>query len=74
MTITLKEYQPHLLQVQTNFEQVGEKQFLCVIPEADNINHVVVFLTGSVPFPDGLGGSGQEEWSGKVSFYNCLYF
>ncbi|XP_037781818.1 protein OPI10 homolog [Penaeus monodon] len=48
--------------VQTNFEQVGEKQFLCIIPEADNINHVVVFLTGSVPFPDGLGGSVYFSW------------
>lgn len=45
-------------QVQTNFQQCGETQFLTVIPEADNINHVVVFLTGTQPFPDGLGGSG----------------
>ncbi|XP_064106688.1 protein OPI10 homolog [Macrobrachium nipponense] len=48
--------------VQTNFEQVGETQFLTVIPEADNINHVVVFLTGSQPFPVGLGGSVYFSW------------
>lgn len=48
--------------VQTNFEQVGETQFLTVIPEADNINHVVVFLTGTQPFPDGLGGSVYFSW------------
>ncbi|MPC40075.1 protein OPI10 homolog isoform X2 [Portunus trituberculatus] len=48
--------------VQTNFQQCGETQFLTVIPEADNINHVVVFLTGTQPFPDGLGGSVYFSW------------
>ncbi|CAL4062998.1 unnamed protein product [Meganyctiphanes norvegica] len=48
--------------VQTNFEQVGETQFLTTVTEADNINHVVVFLTGSQPFPDGLGGSVYFSW------------
>jgi hypothetical protein len=33
-------------QVQTDFQQVGETQFLINIPDADNINHVVIFLTG----------------------------
>jgi hypothetical protein len=28
------------------------------IPDADNINHLVVFLTGTSPFPEGFGGSG----------------
>uniref|UniRef100_A0A0A9Z3I4 Protein OPI10 n=2 Tax=Lygus hesperus TaxID=30085 RepID=A0A0A9Z3I4_LYGHE len=48
--------------VQTNYEMVGEKQFLITIPEADNINHVVVFLTGNVPFPDGLSGLVYFSW------------
>ncbi|KAK8738916.1 hypothetical protein OTU49_003737 [Cherax quadricarinatus] len=47
--------------VQTNFEQVGETQFLTVIPQADNINHIVIFLTGT-PFPNGLGGSVYFSW------------
>ena len=38
---------------------VGEKQFLITIPDADNINHVVVFLTGAVAFPNGFGGLGN---------------
>ena len=29
------------------------------IQEADNINHIVVFMTGQTPFPDGLGGAGR---------------
>lgn len=42
--------------VQTNFQIVGEKQFLVNIAKAENVNHIVVFLTGSMPFPDGCGG------------------
>lgn len=37
--------------VQTNFAQVGETQFLVDIEDADNINHVVLFLTGQVQLP-----------------------
>jgi len=29
------------------------------IPDADNINHIVVFMTGQIPFPDGFGGAGE---------------
>ncbi|XP_032676528.1 protein OPI10 homolog [Odontomachus brunneus] len=48
--------------VQTNFQQVGENQFLTNVPDADNINHIVVFLTGTVPFPDGMGGAVYFSW------------
>lgn len=47
------------LQAQTDFQQVGENQFLFIVPDADNINHIVVFLTGTIPFPDGMGGAGN---------------
>ena len=47
------------VQVQTESQQVSENQFLFNIPEADNINHVVVFMTGQMPFPEGLGGAGR---------------
>ena len=47
------------LQVQTDGQQIGENQVLFNIQEADNINHVVVFMTGQTPFPDGLGGAGD---------------
>nr|KAG5709152.1 hypothetical protein BaRGS_028608 [Batillaria attramentaria] len=41
--------------VQTEAQQVNENQFLFNIPEADNINHVVVFMTVyfSWPRPEG---------------------
>ncbi|CAL7942732.1 unnamed protein product [Xylocopa violacea] len=45
--------------VQTDFQQIGENQFLITVPDADNINHIVVFLTGTIPFPDGTGGAGR---------------
>ncbi|XP_035722638.1 protein OPI10 homolog [Vespa mandarinia] len=48
--------------VQTDFQQIGENQFLITVPDADNINHIVVFLTGSVPFPDGMGGAVYFSW------------
>lgn len=48
-------------QVQTDFQQVGENQFLINVPDADNINHIVVFLLGTVPFPDGMGGAGKMQ-------------
>lgn len=48
--------------VQTNFQQVGERHFLTVIVDADNINHVVVFLTGQIPFPDGTAGLIYFSW------------
>ncbi|XP_076471444.1 protein Hikeshi-like [Babylonia areolata] len=48
--------------VQTECQAVSENQFLFNIPEADNINHVVVFMTGQMPFPDGLGGAVYFSW------------
>lgn len=46
--------------MQTDFQQIGENQFLITVPDADNINHIVVFLTGTIPFPDGTGGAGTH--------------
>lgn len=50
-----------LFQVQTNFEQVGERQFLSVIVDADNVNHVVIFMTGQIPFPEGSAGLSKSS-------------
>ncbi|KAK6059496.1 hypothetical protein COOONC_02874 [Cooperia oncophora] len=46
----------------SQFIQAGEREFLCEIEEASNVNHVVVFITGVHPFPDGLGGSVYVRW------------
>ncbi|XP_014600092.1 PREDICTED: protein OPI10 homolog [Polistes canadensis] len=48
--------------VQTDFQQIGENQFLITVLDADNINHIVVFLTGTIPFPDGMGGAVYFSW------------
>jgi len=48
--------------VQTDFQQVDENQFLITIPDADNINHIVVFLIGTIPLPDGMGGTVYFSW------------
>lgn len=55
-----------VFQVQTDFQQIGENQFLNTVPDADNINHIVVFLTGIIPFPDGMGGAGRIK---RTIFY-----
>ena len=44
--------------MQTDVTQVSENQFLFNIPDADDINHLVIFMTGQSPFPDGLGAAG----------------
>ncbi|XP_053981310.1 protein OPI10 homolog [Hylaeus anthracinus] len=48
--------------VQTDFQQIGENQFLITVPDADDINHIVVFLTGIISFPDGTGGAVYFSW------------
>lgn len=48
--------------VQTDFHPVSETQFLFNIPEADKINHVVIFMTGQTPFPDDFGGAVYFSW------------
>nr|CAG4650468.1 EOG090X0D82 [Sida crystallina] len=48
--------------VQTEFQQAGETQFVAMVLDADNINHIVIFLTGTQAFPEGLGGSVYFSW------------
>ncbi|EDO36337.1 predicted protein [Nematostella vectensis] len=43
--------------VQTDAQQVGPTQVVFNLADAESIHHVVVFLTGTVPFPDGMGGA-----------------
>jgi len=38
---------------------VSENKIMCEIPDADNVNHIVVFMTGAAPFPEGMGGAGE---------------
>ncbi|KAJ8927817.1 hypothetical protein NQ314_019699, partial [Rhamnusium bicolor] len=48
--------------VQTEFQPITTTQFVTTINDADNINHIVVFLTGAVPFPEGTAGQVYFSW------------
>ncbi|KAJ7076499.1 hypothetical protein B0H15DRAFT_864040 [Mycena belliarum] len=41
--------------LQTNLQQIDETHAVFELPAASTINHVCVFLLGTVPFPDGFG-------------------
>ncbi|PAV70304.1 hypothetical protein WR25_03042 [Diploscapter pachys] len=44
------------------FERIGELELVCEVPDADAINHIVAFMTGVEPFPEGFGGSVYVRW------------
>nr|XP_023963272.1 protein Hikeshi isoform X1 [Chrysemys picta bellii] len=43
--------------VQAVAQQVAQDKFVFDLPDYENINHVVVFMLGTIPFPEGMGGS-----------------
>lgn len=43
--------------VQTAAQQVADDKLVFDLPDYENINHVVVFMLGTIPFPEGTGGS-----------------
>ena len=42
--------------------QISPTNCVAEIPDADTVNHVVIFLTGAVPFPEGMGGAVYFCW------------
>lgn len=48
--------------VQTNWEQISPTNCVAELVDADSVNHIVVFLTGQIPFPEGMGGSVYFAW------------
>ena len=40
-------------------------KFAAQIPNAETVNHIVVFLTGAVPFQPGYGATVHFLWPGK---------
>lgn len=49
-------------QVQTNFQEIAPNKYIIEIPEADNINHIVVFITGDTPVQLGMSGAVYFSW------------
>nr|ALS04500.1 protein OPI10-like protein [Acartia pacifica]ALS04502.1 protein OPI10-like protein [Acartia pacifica] len=48
--------------VSTNWEQISPTNCVAELAEADSVNHIVIFLTGQTPFPDGMGGAVYFAW------------
>ncbi|KAJ1553651.1 Coiled-coil domain-containing protein 81, partial [Cladochytrium tenue] len=48
--------------VQTNMQQVDATKYIFELPDARSINHIVVFMTGTQPFPDGFGATVYFLW------------
>jgi len=48
--------------VSTNWEQISPTNCISELTEADSVNHIVIFLTGQSPFPEGMGGSVYFAW------------
>ncbi|EEB97838.1 hypothetical protein MPER_02756 [Moniliophthora perniciosa FA553] len=60
--------------LQMNLQQVDETHALFELPNASTINHVCVFLLGTIPFPDGYGATVHFHWAGEgFSFSECEY-
>nr|CAG4635715.1 EOG090X0D82 [Artemia franciscana] len=58
--------------VETDFSQISEARFLKNIADVETVNHLVIFMTGSVPFPDGYGGLGNMlllHWFTYVTYF-----
>lgn len=48
--------------VTTQIIQTGESVFLMQVENTASINHLCIFLTGTMPFTEGLGGSIHIGW------------
>uniref|UniRef100_A0AC35FJ46 Hikeshi-like domain-containing protein n=1 Tax=Panagrolaimus sp. PS1159 TaxID=55785 RepID=A0AC35FJ46_9BILA len=53
--------------IHVEFARLSETDFVTEVPSASTINHMAVFLTGSVPLPDGFGASVYMRWSDNDS-------
>lgn len=61
------------IQVQTDFQQVEANKILITIPNADDINHLVVFLTGVQPLPQHLAGAVYFSFPDPLSPPSWIY-
>uniref|UniRef100_H2YXK0 Protein Hikeshi n=1 Tax=Ciona savignyi TaxID=51511 RepID=H2YXK0_CIOSA len=52
--------------VQTDLNMIDETKFMFTLMDLDNVNHIVVFMTGQQAFPDGMGGAVYMNWPSKL--------
>ncbi|KAG0354628.1 hypothetical protein BGZ54_001554, partial [Gamsiella multidivaricata] len=52
--------------VQTNLQQVDVNKFTFQLDDAENINHIVVFLLGTLPFQSGYAATVHLLWPNKA--------
>ncbi|KAJ1886949.1 hypothetical protein LPJ66_009373, partial [Kickxella alabastrina] len=51
--------------VQTNLQQVDVNKYVFELPNAHDINHIVVFLLGTIPFEPGYAATVHLLWPNK---------
>ncbi|BEI82324.1 hypothetical protein CcaverHIS002_0301920 [Cutaneotrichosporon cavernicola] len=54
--------------VQTNLQRIDDTHFVFTLERPYDINHLTVFLTGEMPFPDGYGATVHFAWPGGEYF------
>ncbi|KAL1410285.1 hypothetical protein Q8F55_004291 [Vanrija albida] len=54
--------------VQTNLQQIDETHFVFPLENPFDINHLTVFLLGTIPFPEGYGATVHFAWPGGDYF------
>ncbi|CAG8716106.1 6391_t:CDS:2, partial [Cetraspora pellucida] len=58
--------------IQTNLQQVDVNKYVFEIPDAGTINHIVVFLLGTVPFEPGYAATVHFLWPGGEHGWKLL--
>jgi len=48
--------------VNTSFREVDPTHVVVDVDDVGTFNHIVVFLTGQIPFPEGMGGAVYFSW------------
>ncbi|GMK58146.1 hypothetical protein CspeluHIS016_0501780 [Cutaneotrichosporon spelunceum] len=54
--------------VQTNLQHIDDTHFVFTLERPYEINHLTVFLTGEMPFPEGYGATVHFAWPGGEYF------
>ena len=49
-----------------------ESQFVLSLAEPDKVHYIVIFLLGTVPFPEGMGGGVYFSWPGPQPMWQLL--